>query len=95
MQLKSITAIALGILMLLAGAALGWWAASRYFHARLSMGAMGESAAFAQIAAAQYDNANYDAARTKNRFFLRAAKSGFGAERTLTPNSRCSRRAAR
>jgi hypothetical protein len=53
MRLKSITAIALGIALFLAGTTFVWWAANRYFHARLSMGAMGESAAFAQIAAAQ------------------------------------------
>lgn len=70
MRLKSIRAIALGVAILLAGITLGWWTAARYFHARLSMGAIGESAAFAQIAAAQYDNANYDAAQFALRAYL-------------------------
>ena len=56
--------------MLLAGTGVGWWAANRYLHARVSIAAMGEAAAFARIAAVQYDNADYDAARVALRAYL-------------------------
>ena len=70
MSLISIGTLGLGTFLLLAGTGLGWCAANRYLHARLSMGEMGESAAFAQIAAVQYDNADYDAARLALRSYL-------------------------
>jgi hypothetical protein len=70
MRLISIRAFGLGTSMLLAGTGLGWCAANSFLHARFSMGAMGESAAFAQIAAVRYDNADYDAARFALRSYL-------------------------
>src|SRR5258705_11549065 len=84
MRLISTEAFGLGTSMLLAGTGVGWCAANRYLHARLSMGAMGESGAFAQIAAVQYDNAGYDAARLALRTYLSYLDSQSPA-RTATP----------